>query len=368
MFGRRAASVIVALMLLQVAAFAGSGTSAAGSAVALTHGPRTRPLVALTFDDGASPENCRRILAELVTRDVPATFFPIAEAMRLDPELWRLVAEAGDPIGDHTLTHPQMPALGYAAQLRQIRDARALIESITGRPMLDVFRPPYGAFDATTQAAAAAAGFPTLLTWDTSDRDTSPTGTVAHMLDAAELGKNGSVVLLHCGPNATPTLVPEIIDYYRGRGFRFVTVPELLGIPWDPGTTSTPTPDEILGGLTPLPPKSTGGTVVGPNGWTNPPQSPSPRPPTTPAPTASPSATPFVVAVSPGRTPAPSEPATASLGTPASMVSSGGGTASGAGPTSQASPAAEALAALAVLVVAVLAVVVLLAARALRRR
>lgn len=311
--GRRATMLAAAPILLLVLAIgAGRGVSAAGSATAVSHGPRSQRVVALTFDDGASPENCRRILAMLVAEGVAATFFPIAGAMQLDPAFWGLVAEAGYPVGDHTLTHPQMPQLGYKAQLAQITRSRTLGESIIGRPMLRVFRPPYGAYDATTLLAAAAAGFPTALLWDTSDRDTSPRGTVAEMLAAGEQGTNGSVVLLHCGPNATPYLLADLIASYRGRGFGFVTVPKLLGIPWRPGPTSPVSPDRILGGLAPLPPTSSGGTIVGASGWT-PPPSLAPLSSGAPAgPTAAPSS--VASASPPSSSPAASPAVTASPG------------------------------------------------------
>ncbi|MFL5681490.1 MAG: polysaccharide deacetylase family protein [Chloroflexota bacterium] len=260
--GTGAASVAALLALLLVG---GAHPAAAGGppgARVASHGSRAAKTIALTFDDGASPANCRRILAELVTADVPATFFPISAAIRLDPAFWQLVAEAGYPIGDHTVSHPHMPRLGYAAQLRQMTESRATIKSAIGRPMLDVFRPPYGEYDAVTGAAAAAAGFRTLLLWDTSDRDTSPRGTVAEMQAAAEQGTNGSVVLLHCGPNATPYLLPNVIAFYRSHGFRFVTIPELLGVSWRAGSTGPVTADEILAGLAPLPPSSKGGTLI----------------------------------------------------------------------------------------------------------
>jgi peptidoglycan-N-acetylglucosamine deacetylase len=332
---RRVARFFAALLLLVVMASgggAGAVATATATATALSHGPRTQREIALTFDDGVSPANCRRILAELVEQDVPATFFPMAEAIRLDPAFWLLVAAAGDPVGDHTVTHPHMPTLSYTAQLRQMTDSRAVVQTATGRPMLDVFRPPYGEYDATTLAAAAAAGFPTLLTWDTSDRDTSPLGSVAHMLAAAEQGTNGSVVLLHCGPNATPYLLPDVIAFYRRHGFRFVTVAELLGIAWQPGPTAKLTAAQILGGLSPLPPQPRGGLVVGIGGGLPPGASPlalsgsgSPAPITSPstAPSAATStassATPIMTI--PASSPSPSSAPEASE-TPTSPASS----------------------------------------------
>lgn len=245
----------------------GGLANAAPPVSVVSRGPRTAGRVALTFDDGASPANCRRILATLVARGVPATFFPVADAMRADPAFWRMVVAVGDPIGDHTLTHPQMPALSASAQFQQIDGARRLAETISGAPLLRAFRPPYGAYDATTLRQALRAGFATVLLWDTSDRDTSPHGSVAEMLAAAERATAGSVILMHCGPNATPFLLGPLLDHLAGAGLRPVTVPQLLGIGWTGRpAASPPTPAQILDGLSPLPPAPSGGVVIGPAG------------------------------------------------------------------------------------------------------
>lgn len=90
------------------------------------------------------------------------------------------------------------------------------------------------------------------------------------MLAAAELGGNGSVILLHCGPNATPWLLRPLIEFYRSRGLRFVTIPEMFGVPWEPGPTRRISPSAILAGLSALPASSSGGPITGPNGWVAP--------------------------------------------------------------------------------------------------
>jgi peptidoglycan/xylan/chitin deacetylase (PgdA/CDA1 family) len=247
-----------------------SATTQATSVRVVSHGPRSQPVIALTFDDGISPANCRRILATLVEQHVPATFFPLAEAMSLDPAFWQLVAAVGDPVGDHTYSHPQLPTLSLAGQFAEIDRGRRVAEVVLGRPLLRVFRPPYGAYNAVTLSAAARAGFGTVLLWDVSDRSTSPTASLAKMRWAAEQGTNGSVVLMHCGPNVTPYLLPDVIASYRARGFRFVTVAQLLGVPWSAGPTRVLTPKEILHGLAPLPPSPFGGPITGPHGYVPP--------------------------------------------------------------------------------------------------
>ena len=219
------------------------------------HGPRTDKVVALTFDDGYAPANVRQIFGELTRAGVAATFFVNGAYLRWDPKLWRSIAEAGYPIGNHTVLHEDVrnrPPGQVAADL--VRNAR-LVLAATGRPMIPVFRPPYGYHDAASDAAAAAAGFPTIVLWDVTGGDASLRASDASVLASASAGKPGSIVLLHAGPSVTPRILPALIASYQARGFTFVTVPELLGI-------ATPDPGPPGGGATSTPPESSG--VVAP--------------------------------------------------------------------------------------------------------
>ncbi len=205
-------------------------------ALVLTHGPRSGRAVALTFDDGYDAPVCSALVDELVTTATPATFFPNARHVVRSPALWRRIADLGFPIGNHTMDHPLMTRLGYAEQVRQIASDRAALERVTGRPSLLVFRPPYGAYNATTLAAAAAAGYRHVLNWDASFADSSrrrdgrPWPDEAYVR-AASRGRGGSVILGHCGNAIDVAMLRSVVSSYRARGFTFVTVPELLGLP-----------------------------------------------------------------------------------------------------------------------------------------
>jgi peptidoglycan-N-acetylglucosamine deacetylase len=229
------------------------GLGIAQPPVVVFHGPRTDRVVALTFDDGYAPANVRQIFAELTRAGVAATFFVNGAYLRWDPKLWRSIAEAGFPIGNHTVLHEDVrnrPPGQVAADL--VRNAR-LVLAATGRPMIPVFRPPYGYHDAASDAAAAAAGFPTIVLWDVTGGDASLRATDASVLANASAGRPGSIILLHAGPSVTLRILPALIDSYRARGFTFVTVPELLGIatpdpglPPDGATSTVPEPGTIV--------------------------------------------------------------------------------------------------------------------------
>ena len=203
------------------------------------HGPRTDKVVALTFDDGYAPANVRRIFDELTQAGVTATFFVNGAYLRWDPKLWRSIADAGFPIGNHTVLHEDVRSRPPGqVQADLLRNAR-LVLAATGHPMIPLFRPPYGYHDAASDAAASAAGFPTIVLWDVTGGDATLGATDASVLANASVGRPGSIVLLHAGPSVTPRILPALIASYRARGFTFVTVPELLGIA-TPGTGPLP--------------------------------------------------------------------------------------------------------------------------------
>lgn len=225
----------------------------------MSHGSRGRAWIALTFDDGWNPGHCRAVFDTLEATATPATFFPIAQWVRSDPGLWRDIAAAGFPIGNHTYDHRTLTRLGYAAQYSEIQRAEVAVEAITGRPMIHVLRPPGGAWNDTTLQAAGAAGFPVVLNWDTTLADSSRRRNgqlwpLASYLRSVERGAKGSVILGHCGSAVDVAILREVITFYRARGYAFVTVPEILGLPGADAMTfpaATPRPAPAAGSTSP---------------------------------------------------------------------------------------------------------------------
>ncbi len=226
---RMAPRPVVTAVIIFAVMVSGAAVPAAGAQPAhvLSRGGASAEEIAVTFDDGWSPASTAAIVAILEEAQATATFFPQADAVRLAPDLWRSIAAAGFPIGNHTVSHPDLTQLRPEEQLEQIDGARREIEAITGRQMITVLRPPYGAVDDGVRRASAAAGFPTLLLWDVAGGDWAETDPAVIAANALA-GAAGSVVLLHAGPAATVEALPAIIGGYRARGLRLVTVPELL--------------------------------------------------------------------------------------------------------------------------------------------
>jgi peptidoglycan/xylan/chitin deacetylase (PgdA/CDA1 family) len=217
-----------AVALGLAAALTGVGQVAATpAATVVRHVTTTRGVVALTFDDAWDPSPTRRVVETLRAADVPATFFPVADGVERDPGLWRTIAAAGYPVGNHTVDHRDLTRLSDAAVRDELERARTTIERATGRPMAPLLRPPNGALDERIRRLADALGFGTIVLWDVASSDwAEPSADL--VAERSLAGTAGSIVLLHAGPESTVDALPSIIAGYRARGFTFVTVPQLL--------------------------------------------------------------------------------------------------------------------------------------------
>jgi peptidoglycan/xylan/chitin deacetylase (PgdA/CDA1 family) len=194
------------------------------------HGPHAQRQIALTFDDGYSAVNAKRIFDILMREHVPATFFPVALAVKFHPDIWRAIAAAGFPLADHTYSHRRLDLLSVAQVGTDIRRARTLIEGITGAPMLAILRPPGGYWNLGVREAAAQSGFSLVALWDIDTRDWAGP-TPAAETKVAIKGGPGSIVLMHASLSNTPDALPGIIASYRARGFTFVTLGQMFNLP-----------------------------------------------------------------------------------------------------------------------------------------
>jgi peptidoglycan/xylan/chitin deacetylase (PgdA/CDA1 family) len=207
-------------------------------------GDRVRE-VALTFDDGPGPYT-PGVLNVLEQYHVPATFFAIGKMERyFSPATVRELRD-GDVVGDHTETHPAMALLSAHEQYEQLFEQLARIELLDGpRPRL--FRPPYGSFNATTLRELHTLGLLMVL-WsvDTGDYLQPGVAVIVHRVLAG--ARPGAIFLLHDGGgirSQTIAALPEIIRGLRLRGFRPVTLPQLLLD--DPPPPGQPLPPGLSG-------------------------------------------------------------------------------------------------------------------------
>lgn len=195
--------------------------------------------VALTFDDGPDPKFTPQILDALKQADVKATFFIIGGNAEKHPDLLRRAFAEGHDIGNHTYTHPNIADVSTTQLNLEVSATERLIESVLGR-QTHLFRSPYGEdsepetqdqvrpMDVLGQQGYVFVG----MRIDPGDWKQPGVETIVdEVVRQAETGE-GNVVLLHdSGGDRAQTVkaLPRLIETLRERGYRFVTVSELLG-------------------------------------------------------------------------------------------------------------------------------------------
>ncbi|HEX5853311.1 MAG TPA: polysaccharide deacetylase family protein [Solirubrobacteraceae bacterium] len=201
--------------------------------------------VALTFDDGPGPYTLG-VLSVLERFHAHATFFVIGKMLRYFGAATRRAIEDGDAIGNHTQSHPEMAKLSAHDQYEELFEQIVRVELLGGqRP--DMFRPPYGSFDATTMRELHHLQLLMVL-WSVDTDDYLQPGVATIVRRALAGARPGAIILLHdAGGVRTQTIaaLPKIIRGLRARGLRLVTVPQLLAA--DPPTPGQPLPPNLSG-------------------------------------------------------------------------------------------------------------------------
>jgi peptidoglycan-N-acetylglucosamine deacetylase len=194
----------------------------------MTHGTGRRRDVALTFDDGPGPDT-PSVLHVLERLHVPATFFVVGQQVPTFPGAVRTERSGGFAIEDHTENHAWLILLGAAGQHAQIQDAAARLARL-GVAYPRMLRPPYGAFNATTVKTLARMRMLMIL-WSVDPGDWRRPGVRAIVSNVLRNARSGSIVLMHDGGgdrSQTVKALPAIIAGLRRRGYRLVTVPQLV--------------------------------------------------------------------------------------------------------------------------------------------
>ena len=225
--------------------------------------------VALTFDDGPDPTYTPKILDILKEKNATATFFLIGIQMQKFPGLAERIYREGNAIGNHTFTHPDISDVSQWYMKRvELQLTEKLFASKLGvKPLY--FRPPYS-IDQEPDIADQVRplefvqneGYITVGSKiDPNDwkRGQSTEAIVAEVLEQAQSEANkgcesraplycGNIILLHDGGGdraATVRALPQIIDGLRERGFKIVSVEDLLGKTRDEVMPHLP-PNEVM--------------------------------------------------------------------------------------------------------------------------
>jgi peptidoglycan-N-acetylglucosamine deacetylase len=207
------------------------------------------PYIAMTFDDGPSAALTPKLLDILGAHHIKATFFVIGENVAQHPEIVERAAREGHEIGNHSWSHPNLAKMSDEGVRRQLSRTDEVIKSATGtRPTL--LRPPYGSITAREKRWIGDEFGYQIILWDVDPYDWKRPGLAVVRNRILKETRPGSIVLSHDIHPGTIEAMPSTLDALEDKGFKFVTVSELIrmGVPRQPQPSPQSQPTRSLSG------------------------------------------------------------------------------------------------------------------------
>jgi peptidoglycan/xylan/chitin deacetylase (PgdA/CDA1 family) len=195
------------------------------------------PYIAMTFDDGPSATLTPKLLDLLAAHHIKATFFVIGENVAEHSEIVARAAREGHEIANHSWSHPNLGKMsdeGVRSQLQRTDDA--IKSAIGSRPTL--MRPPYGSITARQKHWIYNDFGYRVILWDVDPLDWKRPGPAVVRNRILKETRPGSIVLSHDIHPGTIEAMSSTLDELEGKGLKFVTVSELIGMQ----TPETPHP------------------------------------------------------------------------------------------------------------------------------
>ncbi|AYV66056.1 MULTISPECIES: polysaccharide deacetylase family protein [Niallia] len=165
------------------------------------------------------------ILSTLKKHHVKASFFLEGRWVQKNPDLAKMIAEAGHELGNHSYTHPDMSKISSSKIHEEIVKTNDVIEATTGK-QVTLLAPPSGYFNNEVVKIAAQQKLKTVI-WsvDTIDWQKPSPDTLLKRVT----GKihNGALILMHPTEVTTNSLEHLIIEI-KNKGYKIDSVSDML--------------------------------------------------------------------------------------------------------------------------------------------
>jgi len=200
------------------------------------------PYIAMTFDDGPSATLTPKLLDLLAAHHIKATFFVIGENVAEHPEIVARAAREGHEIGNHSWSHPNFGKMSDQAVRSQLLRTDDAIKNAAGtHPTL--MRPPYGSITPREKHWIHDEFGYRVILWDVDPYDWKRPGPAVVRNRILKETQPGSIVLSHDIHPGTIEAMPSTLDALEAKGFKFVTVSELIRMATPKASHPSPQPD-----------------------------------------------------------------------------------------------------------------------------
>ena len=199
-------------------------------------GPVNEKRIALSFDDGPDSTYTQQILDILNEHNIKGTFFLIGNRALLFPDIVKRMVQDGHIVGNHTQNHPNIIKLNKEKTKEEILKAEEVLLNLTGYRTA-LFRSPYGSLDPDKLRDIEKLNYK-IIAWNVDSLDWKSLTAEQVKTNILENVRGGSIILQHSSGSEKENLtgsvaaLKDIIVTLKKEGYKFVTIPELLDIPY----------------------------------------------------------------------------------------------------------------------------------------
>jgi peptidoglycan/xylan/chitin deacetylase (PgdA/CDA1 family) len=198
---------------------------------ALFNVPGQGDLLAITVDDGVSPDVVRLYTQFAKDTGVRLTFF-VTGAYRSWTEhrdAVRPLVDSGQiQLGNHTWTHPYLTTISKDQIVDELQRCHQFLSNNYGVDARPFYRPPYGKHDAIIDSVTAELGYTVPTMWSGTLGDENVITEDTLLKNANHYFTPQKIVIGHLNHPAVTHCYPELVDIIRSRKLRTVTLNDVF--------------------------------------------------------------------------------------------------------------------------------------------
>ena len=186
----------------------------------------SRPIVALTFDDGPVAVNTTIAIEALQKYDSSASFFMLGNLMHQNHDLIRRMISEGQEIATHSYNHPKLTRYKDEEKLDfQLNENQRILDEITNSSYeIKLFRPPYGAYNLQMLSQSTDA----FIMWSLDTLDWKTRNIEETHKTIVENVKDGDIILMHDLHYESVMAIDNVLKSLVDMGYQVVSVSEMM--------------------------------------------------------------------------------------------------------------------------------------------
>lgn len=183
---------------------------------------KSKPMIALTFDDGPYDKVTNRLVKVLAKNDARATFFVVGNRVERYVNAMKNAYEHGNQIATHSYSHADLSKMKKTEIKKEMERSVNSIKKVTGQAPV-MLRPPYGNVNDRMRKYV---NMP-MIYWSVDTEDWKSRSKKAILKKCKKL-EDGDIILMHDLYPSTASAVESLVPALKKKGFELVTVEELF--------------------------------------------------------------------------------------------------------------------------------------------